>query len=124
MSITMDHAVAATSTAKLAALLPILDAFNHRHRNQHSASPWWSSFRLFRRGARALTDDLRRHQALQQKLQNDAGGKKSTSTKTKAKTVQRQLLARVTILRDHTVQKAYVYVTTSSIYHVPHRVRA
>lgn len=104
-------ALAATDvalTTKLAALLPILDAFNHRHRNQHAASHWWSAFRLLHRGSRALAADLRRHQALSQ-LQSD-GGKKSTAAKTRAKTLQKQLLARAALLRNHTIPKAYMYV--------------
>ncbi|EJP64828.1 uncharacterized protein BBA_06397 [Beauveria bassiana ARSEF 2860] len=107
----MDHSVFlvaadAALTTKLATLLPILDAFNHRHRNQHSASHWWSAFTLLRRGARSLAADLRRHQALS-RLQTDSSNK-STAAKTKSKTAKKQLLARVTLLRDHTVPKAYL----------------
>ncbi|KAM3507197.1 hypothetical protein MY11210_007233 [Beauveria gryllotalpidicola] len=105
----MDHSVLvaaadAALTTKLTTLLPVLDAFNHRHRNQHSASHWWSAFKLLRRGTRSLAADLRRHQALS-RLQTDSS-KKSTAAKTK--TAQKQLLARVTLLRDHTVPKAYL----------------
>ncbi|KOS16640.1 hypothetical protein ESCO_004598 [Escovopsis weberi] len=45
--------------SSLSAILPILDAFNHRHRNQHRASHWWPVFRITRRAARALSSDLR-----------------------------------------------------------------
>ncbi|KAJ6787774.1 hypothetical protein PWT90_11030 [Aphanocladium album] len=104
-----DTAPSSSSTTKLASLLPIVDAFNYRHRNQHAASPWWSCFRLFRHGARALHDDLRRQQTLQAKLPAGDGGKKSsTSAKAKARTAQKQLLARVTLLRDRTVPKSYI----------------
>lgn len=111
----MDPAIAPTATdvgliTKLASLLPILDAFNHRHRNQHSASHWWSAFGQLRRGARSLAADLRRHQALSL-LQAD-GSKKSTAAKAKAKRAQMQLLARVALFRNHNVPKAYLYVQT------------
>ncbi|PHH92570.1 hypothetical protein CDD83_6849 [Cordyceps sp. RAO-2017] len=41
-------------------LLPVLDAFNHRHRNQHRASHWWASFRILRRALGRLVDALGR----------------------------------------------------------------
>lgn len=105
----MDHTAAtaaadATLCGKLETLLPILDAFNYRHRNQHSASHWWSEFRQLRRNAHALAEDLSRHQTLH-KLQTE---KKSTSAKNKARTVQKQLLARAVLLRDHTIPKSYM----------------
>ncbi|KAG6298338.1 hypothetical protein E4U09_000870 [Claviceps aff. purpurea] len=48
--------------AILSTILPLLDAFNHRHRNQHRASFWWSTFGNFRRSlarlARALQHQI------------------------------------------------------------------
>ncbi|KAL3963676.1 hypothetical protein ACCO45_000680 [Purpureocillium lilacinum] len=38
--------------------LHILDAFNHRHHNQHRATHWWSSFRILRRRLQSLRDAL------------------------------------------------------------------
>lgn len=107
----MDHGIAAATAdvalaTKLAALLPILDAFHYRHRNQHAASHWWSAFQLFRRGTRSLAADLRRHQMLSRSQAEN--GKKSTTTKTRSKIAQRQLLARVTLFCNHTVPKAYL----------------
>ncbi|KAJ4159308.1 uncharacterized protein LMH87_008215 [Akanthomyces muscarius] len=107
----MDLAIAAAATdvgltTKLASLLPILDAFNYRHRNQHSASHWWSAFRQFRHGARSLAADLHRHQALNQPHTDSS--KKSTAAKAKAKRAQKQLLARLALFRNHTVPKAYI----------------
>ncbi|EGX91630.1 hypothetical protein CCM_05788 [Cordyceps militaris CM01] len=109
----MDHGIAAATAdvalaTKLAALLPILDAFHYRHRNQHAASHWWSAFQLFRRGTRSLAADLRRHQMLSRSQAEN--GKKSTTTKTRSKIAQRQLLARVTLFCNHTVPKAYLYL--------------
>ncbi|KAK5997415.1 hypothetical protein PT974_02771 [Cladobotryum mycophilum] len=43
----------------LSSLIPILDAFNHRHHNQHRSSHWWSIFRITRRAVRTLSSDLR-----------------------------------------------------------------
>ncbi|PNP54723.1 hypothetical protein THARTR1_04928 [Trichoderma harzianum] len=48
----------ATATASLSPILPILNAFNHRHHNQHRLAHWWPVFRIFRRSIRALLDDL------------------------------------------------------------------
>ncbi|OAQ95841.1 hypothetical protein LLEC1_00263, partial [Akanthomyces lecanii] len=70
------------------------------------ASPWWSAFKQFRHGVRSLAADLRRHQALNQ-LRTDSS-KKSTAAKAKTKSAQRQLLARVALLRNHTVPRAYL----------------
>ncbi|KAL6886880.1 hypothetical protein GGI43DRAFT_272101 [Trichoderma evansii] len=39
-------------------LLPILNAFNHRHHNQHRLAHWWPVFRSLRRTIRNLIDDL------------------------------------------------------------------
>lgn len=41
-----------------ATLIPILDAFNHRHRNQHRASHWWPVFRILRRSVSALAIEI------------------------------------------------------------------
>ncbi|KFH43131.1 Ribonuclease MRP protein subunit-like protein [Hapsidospora chrysogenum ATCC 11550] len=38
----------------LSPLLPILEAFNHRNKNQHRASHWWSHFSILRRSLRSL----------------------------------------------------------------------
>ncbi|KAI8667411.1 hypothetical protein LRP88_00838 [Fusarium phalaenopsidis] len=51
-------AVLSTANESLAPVLPILNAFAHRHRNQHHSSHWWSSFSLVRRAARNLSTDL------------------------------------------------------------------
>ncbi|PHH62414.1 hypothetical protein CDD81_7133 [Ophiocordyceps australis] len=45
------------SLASLATLLPILQAFNHRHRNQHRSTHWWASFNLLRRSLHALASN-------------------------------------------------------------------
>ncbi|PHH69123.1 hypothetical protein CDD82_7980 [Ophiocordyceps australis] len=45
------------SLAALAALLPILHAFNHRHHNQHRSTHWWTSFNLLRRSLHALASN-------------------------------------------------------------------
>jgi ribonuclease MRP protein subunit RMP1 len=45
----------------LAPLLPILDAFNHRHHNQHRASHWWSQLSLLRRALLVRCRWLSRH---------------------------------------------------------------
>jgi hypothetical protein len=43
----------------LGPLLPILDAFNHRHKNQHRASHWWAELQILRRSVRALATAAR-----------------------------------------------------------------
>ncbi|KAJ4322307.1 RNase MRP subunit [Fusarium piperis] len=51
-------ALLSTANESLSPVLPILNAFAHRHRNQHHSSHWWSSFSLVRRAARNLSADL------------------------------------------------------------------
>ncbi|KAG8676615.1 RNase MRP subunit [Fusarium poae] len=53
-----DTALLASTSESLAPLLPILDGFAHRHKNQHSSAHWWSSFSLLRRAVRNLGQDL------------------------------------------------------------------
>ncbi|EKJ71113.1 hypothetical protein FPSE_08619 [Fusarium pseudograminearum CS3096] len=53
-----DTALLTSTSESLAPLLPILDGFAHRHKNQHSSSHWWSSFSIFRRAVRKLDQDL------------------------------------------------------------------
>ncbi|RFU75263.1 hypothetical protein TARUN_6980 [Trichoderma arundinaceum] len=51
--------MSASATAhSLSPLLPILNAFNHRHHNQHRLAHWWPVFRILRRTIRNLVDDL------------------------------------------------------------------
>lgn len=47
--------------ATLSTILPLLDAFNHRHRNQHRAAPWWSTFGTARRSLKRLAALLECH---------------------------------------------------------------
>ncbi|KAL7918332.1 hypothetical protein ACQKWADRAFT_304363 [Trichoderma austrokoningii] len=47
----------ASSSPSLSPLLPILNAFNHRHHNQHRLTHWWPLFRSLRRTIRNLVDD-------------------------------------------------------------------
>ncbi|RSL72270.1 hypothetical protein CEP54_000911 [Fusarium duplospermum] len=54
-------ALLSTANESLTPVLPILNAFAHRHRNQHHSSHWWSSFSLVRRAARNLSTDLTSH---------------------------------------------------------------
>ncbi|KAF5647768.1 ribonuclease MRP subunit rmp1 [Fusarium sp. NRRL 25303] len=53
-----DAALLATTSDSLAPLIPILNGFAHRHKNQHSSSHWWSSFSVLRRAVRNLVNDL------------------------------------------------------------------
>ncbi|KAH0526225.1 hypothetical protein TsFJ059_009576 [Trichoderma semiorbis] len=48
----------AVATTSLSPILPILNAFNHRHHNQHRLAHWWPVFRIFRRTVRSLIEDL------------------------------------------------------------------
>ncbi|QPG95745.1 hypothetical protein C2857_001903 [Epichloe festucae Fl1] len=47
--------------ATLSTIIPLLDAFNHRHRNQHRAAPWWSTFGKARRSLKRLSALLECH---------------------------------------------------------------
>ncbi|KAF4120277.1 hypothetical protein GMORB2_3078 [Geosmithia morbida] len=55
---TITPEAAITIHTYLAPLLPIVDAFNHRHKNQHRSSHWWSHFSIFRRSLRSLVISL------------------------------------------------------------------
>ncbi|EFY93864.1 hypothetical protein MAC_00355 [Metarhizium acridum CQMa 102] len=50
-----NHPHASTT---LNTILPLLDAFNHRHHNQHRTSHWWATFGILRRSLRALAECL------------------------------------------------------------------
>lgn len=43
---------------RLRPALQILDAFNHRNKNQHRSSRWWAQFDMLRRGTRKLVVEL------------------------------------------------------------------
>ncbi|EOO02848.1 hypothetical protein UCRPA7_1629 [Phaeoacremonium minimum UCRPA7] len=43
---------------RLRPALQILDAFNHRNKNQHHSSRWWAQFDMLRRGVRKLVPEL------------------------------------------------------------------
>ncbi|KAI6767870.1 hypothetical protein HG530_005879 [Fusarium avenaceum] len=58
MATPTDTALLTTNSETLAPLLPILNAFAHRHKNQHSSTHWWSSFSVLRRAVRNLAGDL------------------------------------------------------------------
>lgn len=58
MTTTPDTALLTSTSEALAPLLPILDGFAHRHKNQHSSTHWWPSFSLLRRALRNLAQDL------------------------------------------------------------------
>ncbi|RGP60678.1 ribonuclease mrp protein subunit rmp1 [Fusarium sporotrichioides] len=58
MTTAPDTALLTSTSESLTPLLPILDGFAHRHKNQHSSTHWWSSFSLLRRAVRNLAQDL------------------------------------------------------------------
>ncbi|KAF4470780.1 ribonuclease mrp subunit rmp1 [Fusarium albosuccineum] len=94
-----DASLLITSNESLVPLLQILNAFNHRHRNQHSSSHWWSSFSLLRRAVRNLSTDLASHPP-------------ATKGKNKSKSlvVERHhypAFARAKWMLRHTVPRAY-----------------
>ncbi|KAM0543572.1 hypothetical protein ACHAPJ_012238 [Fusarium lateritium] len=92
-----DPALLATTNESLATLLPILNGFAHRHKNQHSSSHWWSSFSSLRRAARNLADDL--------------VSRPPTARKTKSGDVKRDnhpALARANWMKRHVVPRAFV----------------
>ncbi|KAM5353777.1 hypothetical protein ACJ41O_000427 [Fusarium nematophilum] len=90
-----------TTNESLAPLLPILNAFAHRHTNQHSSSHWWSSFSILRRAARNLSADLSRPR--QPKTRNKS-----------SRNVDRDnhpAFARARWMARHVVPRAYVAFT-------------
>lgn len=104
----INHAIMTTS---LPSTVPLLDAFTYRHRNQHSASHWWSSHALLRRRVTALSSLLHRRSVLldpSRKL-----GSSSSYSKSKSKqlaVVERQIQNHARHVRDHVVPRAHLYV--------------
>lgn len=58
MSATSSSLPPTLTAESFSPLLPILNAFNHRHHNQHRLAHWWPVFRSLRRTIRNLIDDL------------------------------------------------------------------
>ncbi|KAH8123021.1 hypothetical protein ACSS6W_008246 [Trichoderma asperelloides] len=58
MSATSSSPPPTLTAESFSPLLPILNAFNHRHHNQHRLAHWWPVFRSLRRTIRNLIDDL------------------------------------------------------------------
>ncbi|GJN78081.1 hypothetical protein PLIIFM63780_001574 [Purpureocillium lilacinum] len=79
--------------------LHILDAFNHRHHNQHRATHWWSSFRILRRRLQSLRDAL-----LSSARAAPAGGRQTTSSLSRWQAVR----LRAGWMRTHVVPRAYI----------------
>ncbi|KAF5619401.1 ribonuclease mrp subunit rmp1 [Fusarium tjaetaba] len=91
-----DPALLATTNDSLAPLIPILNGFAHRHKNQHSSTHWWSSFSILRRAVRNLVNDLN-----------------SRPRKVKSGGVKRDVhpaLARAKWMMRHVVPGAFVWV--------------
>ncbi|KAF5590241.1 ribonuclease mrp subunit rmp1 [Fusarium pseudocircinatum] len=91
-----DPALFATTNDSLAPLIPILNGFAHRHKNQHSSTHWWSSFSILRRAVRNLVSDL-----------------KSRPRKAKSGGVKRDVhpaLVRARWMMRHVVPDAFVWV--------------
>ncbi|PON21698.1 hypothetical protein TGAM01_v209436 [Trichoderma gamsii] len=82
------------TAASFSPLLPILNAFNHRHHNQHRLAHWWPVFRSLRRTIRNLIDDL------------------SPSASLSARPTPRRetIPPRAIWLNKHFIPRAYVYV--------------
>ncbi|KAI8668335.1 hypothetical protein NCS55_00858900 [Fusarium keratoplasticum] len=109
-------ALLSTANESLAPVLPILNAFAHRHRNQHHSSHWWSSFSLVRRAARNLSTDL-------------TSRPRSIKNKNKPGNVEgdnHPALARAKWMIRHVVPRTYMQVHTVlsaglAIYYAPGR---
>ena len=53
---TPSLAVPEPACSAILSLIPILDAFNHRNKNQHRLSHWWAHFNILRRSLRPFQD--------------------------------------------------------------------
>ncbi|KAG6001793.1 hypothetical protein E4U21_003810 [Claviceps maximensis] len=88
--------------ATLSTILPLLNAFNHRHRNQHRSSSWWSTFGIFRRSLVKLT------RALEYQIPNRGGSGSSSSSSSKKRHGIDDVSTRVTWLNNHLLPRAFV----------------
>ncbi|UKZ68697.1 uncharacterized protein TrAtP1_009720 [Trichoderma atroviride] len=82
------------TAAPFTPLLPILNAFNHRHHNQHRLAHWWPVFRSLRRTIRNLIDDL----------------SPPTSLSSRPGPRREAVPPRAIWLNKHFIPRAYVYV--------------
>ncbi|KAL4725594.1 Ribonuclease MRP protein subunit rmp1 [Fusarium chlamydosporum] len=95
MTTTPDTALLTSTSEALAPLLPILDGFAHRHKNQHSSTHWWPSFSLLRRALRNLAQDL-------------VSRPKKTKSASNAKRDTHPALVRAKWMMRHVVPDAFV----------------
>ncbi|KAG5982202.1 hypothetical protein E4U55_002185 [Claviceps digitariae] len=87
--------------ATLSTILPLLDAFNHRHRNQHRSSSWWSTFGIFRRSLANLA----------RALDCQIPGTTTTTNRSKKRHAIDNVGTRVTWLNNHVLPRAFVAFT-------------
>lgn len=80
-------------------LLPILNAFNHRHHNQHRLAHWWPVFRSLRRTIHNLIDDL-----------SPPSTSLSSKPTPRREASFRPIPPRAVWLNKHFIPRAYVYV--------------
>jgi ribonuclease MRP protein subunit RMP1 len=120
-------ALKTAAATSLAYVLPVLDAFNHRHKNQHSATHWWSSFSLLRRRSRELATVLQREldasriRAIGLSGSGSSGGSLSSiSNKKKSLLLNRPgvdrdgsaAVARARLISRQLIPRCYVYVSS------------
>ncbi|KAF6823483.1 hypothetical protein CMUS01_10678 [Colletotrichum musicola] len=100
-------------TNDLVPLLHILDAFNHRHKNQHRVARWWNQFSLLRRSTKRLHDALARR--LRFRSAQNAGLKKLKSQHQKPSKARSALdldiAASVHALLDTTIPTSFLAFT-------------
>ncbi|KAF6805180.1 hypothetical protein CSOJ01_09680 [Colletotrichum sojae] len=101
------------TTNDLVPLLHILDAFNHRHKNQHRVARWWNQFSLLRRSTKRLHDALARR--LRFRSAQNAGLKKLKSQHQKPSKARNALdldiAASVNALLDTTIPTSFLGFT-------------
>lgn len=97
-------------TNDLVPLLHILDAFNHRNKNQHRVARWWTQFSLLRRSTKRLHDALARR--LRFRSAQNAGLKKIKSQHQKSSKAESALdddiAARVHGLLNTTIPSCFL----------------
>lgn len=88
-------------------LLPILNAFNHRHHNQHRLAHWWPVFRSLRRSIRNLIDNL--------SPPSTSLSSRPAAARREASSTSTPVPPRAVWLHKHFIPRAYVYVQSLPI---------
>ena len=104
----LPHHTYHNAAMTLEGTLPLLNAFTYRHKNQHSASHWWSSQSLLRRRTRILCH-LQQQLHLHLEAQESSSKKGLSSSRSKkAANLEKHIQSVAVYLQRHLIPKAHL----------------